>query len=72
MRGKVLEIGKRIAGLFGKILAEIGFHKLAFSQSDLIECPVINSELKLVDGVFDSADSESMAFDLMSEIEVDI
>ncbi len=72
MRGKALKIGKRITGLFGKILSEIGFHEFAFSQSNFIEGPVIDSELKLVDGVFDSADSESVPFDLMSEIKIDI
>ena len=48
------------------------FHGFAFSQSDFVKGLVINSEIKLVDGVFDSADSESMSFDLMNKIEVNI
>jgi hypothetical protein len=72
MRGKILEIGKRITRFFGKVLSEIRFYGFAFSQSDFIKGPVIDSELKLVDGVLNSADSESMSFDLMNKIEVNI
>jgi hypothetical protein len=50
----------------------IGLHNFAFTQPDLIKSSVINSELKLIDCVFDSADSERMGFDFMGEIEVNI
>ena len=50
----------------------IGLHNFAFTQPDLIKSSVIKSELKLIDFVFNPADSERMGFDFMGEIEVNI